>query len=84
MEVFSVTNLTLNMGGGAFLRENLTHNMGAFLGTNLTLNIGGPRGAFLGENLMHNMGVFCGETSLHSIPWWPFWAKILRLTWGPF
>ena len=27
--------------GGAFLSENLTHNMGAFLGTNLTLNMEG-------------------------------------------
>ena len=41
--------------GGAFLGENVTHNMGAFLSTNLTLNWGG---GFLGENLTHNMGAF--------------------------
>ena len=28
-------------GGGAFLAENLTHNMGAFFSSNLKLNIGG-------------------------------------------
>ena len=32
-------------GGGGVLIENVTPNMGAFLGTNLTLNIGGG-GAF--------------------------------------
>ena len=47
MGAFLGKNLTLNMGGGAFLDENLAHNMGAFLGKNLTLNM---RGAFLGEN----------------------------------
>ena len=29
------------MSGGAFLAENLTHNMGAFFSSNLKLNIGG-------------------------------------------
>ena len=43
------------MGGGAFLVENGTHNMGAFLGTNLTLNMGG--GGFLVTNLTLNMGL---------------------------
>ena len=35
--------------------ENLTHNMGAFLGKKFTLNI-----AFLGKNLMHKIGAFLG------------------------
>ena len=81
MEAFSVINLTLNKGGGAFLGENLTHYMGALLGTKLTLNMGG---AFLGENLTHNMGAFRGETSLHTIPWGPFWAKIFTLNMRAF
>ena len=37
MGAFLGTNLTLNMGGGGFLGENLTHSMGAFLGKKLTL-----------------------------------------------
>ena len=42
---------------GAFLGENLTHNMEAFLSKNLTFNMG----AFSGENSTYNMGDFCGE-----------------------
>ena len=38
MGAFLGKKLMLNMGG-AFLGENLTHNMGAFLGKKLTLNI---------------------------------------------
>ena len=39
MGPFLGTNLMLNIWG-AFLGENLTHNMGAFLGKNLTHNMG--------------------------------------------
>ena len=41
---------------GAFLGENLMHNMGALLCTNLTFNMG----AFLGKNLMHNIWALLG------------------------
>ena len=40
MGTFLSTNLTLNIRG-AFLGENLTHDMEAFSVTNLTLNMGG-------------------------------------------
>ena len=46
MGAFLARNLTLNMGGGAFLGENFMHNMGAFLCESLASN----RGAFLGKN----------------------------------
>ena len=41
MGAFLLTNLTLNMGAGAFLGKNLTHNIEVFLSTNLTLNMWG-------------------------------------------
>ena len=40
MWAFLDKKLAYNMRG-AFLGENLTHNMGAFFSSNLTLNIGG-------------------------------------------
>ena len=46
MGAFLDTNLTLHIRV-AYLGENLTHNMGAFLLTNLTFNWGGGgEGAF--------------------------------------
>ena len=55
-------SLTWGGGGGPFSGENLTHNMGAFLGKTTAKNWSHNMGAFLGKkttkNLSHNMGAF--------------------------
>ena len=51
--------------GGGLLSENLTHNMGVFLGKKLTFDMGG--GGFLGENLTHHMGAFLGTILTHNM-----------------